>query len=67
MTKLIMLIFSEHFLYGSITLAGCQINQINVNFHLQKSLKFFDTNSADKIQSKNYEGGKIALAHANKG
>ena len=50
-----------------MSLAGCQINPIDVNFHLQKSLKFFDTNSADKIQSKNYEGGKIALAHANKG
>ena len=45
-----------------MSLAGCQINQIDVNFHLQKSLEIFDTNSADKIQS---QGGKIALPHAN--
>ena len=32
---------------------------------LQKSLDIFDTNSADKIQSQNYKGGKIALPHAN--
>ena len=65
-----MLIFSttlEQSLQDSMILARRQSNPINVNFHLQKSLKFFDTNSADKIQSKNYEGGKIALAHANKG
>ena len=48
-----------------MSLAGCQINPIDVNFHLQKSLKFFDTNSADKIQSQNYKGGKSALPHAN--
>ena len=45
--------------------AGCQINPINVNFHLQKSLEIFDTASADKIQSQNYKGGKSALPHAN--
>ena len=45
--------------------AGCQINPINVNFHLQKSLEIFDTNSADKIQSRNYKGDKIALPNAN--
>ncbi len=38
-----------------MSLAGCQINPIDVNFHLQKSLEIFDTNSADKIQSKNYK------------
>jgi hypothetical protein len=34
-----------------MSLAGWQINLIDVNFHLQKSLEIFDTNSADKIQS----------------
>ena len=47
-----------------MTLAGCQINPIDVNFHLQKSLEIFDTNSADKFQSQNYKGGKSALPHA---
>ena len=36
-----------------MSLAGWQINPIDVNFHLQKSLEVFDNNSADKIQSKN--------------
>ena len=35
-----------------MSLAGCQINPIDVNFHLQKSLKIVDKNSADKIWSK---------------
>ena len=48
-------------------LAGCQIIPIDLNFHLQKCLEIFDKNSADKIQSKNYEGGKSALHHANYG
>ena len=47
-----------------MSLAGCQINLIDVNFHLQKSLEIFDTNSADKIQSQIYKGGKSALPHA---
>ena len=38
-----------------MSLAGCQINPIDVNFHLQKSLEVFDKNSADKIQLKNYK------------
>ena len=46
-------------------LAGCQINPIDLNFHLQKGLELFDTKSADKIQSQNYKGGKSALPHAN--
>ena len=33
-------------------LAGCQINPIDFDFHLQKSLEFFDKNLADKIYSK---------------
>ena len=48
-----------------MSLAGRQINPIDVNFHLQISLEMFDENSADKIQSKNYKGGKSALPHAN--
>ena len=42
-----------------MSLAGCQINPIDVNFHLQKSLEIFDKNSADKIQSKKYKGIKV--------
>ena len=48
-----------------MSLAGCQINPIDVNFYLQESLEIFDTNSADKIQSQNYKGGKSALPHTN--
>ena len=35
-----------------MSLAGSQINPIDVNFHLQKSLEIFDKKSADKIWSK---------------
>ena len=42
-----------------MSLAGCQINRIDVNFHLQKSLEIFDTNLADKIQSQNYKEVKV--------
>ena len=35
-----------------MSLAGCQINLIDDNFHLQKSLEIFDENSAEKIWSK---------------
>ena len=48
-----------------MSLAVCQINPINVNFQLQKSLEIFDTNSADKIQFQIYKGRKSALPHAN--
>ena len=48
-----------------MSLPGCQINQIDVNFHLQKSLEIFDTNATEKTQSQNYKGGKSALPHAN--
>ena len=48
-----------------MSLAECQNNLVDVNFHLQKSLEIFDKNSADKFQSKNYKGGKSALSHAN--
>ena len=33
--------------------AGCQINPIDMNFHLQTSLEIFDKNSASKIRSNN--------------
>ena len=45
--------------------SGCQINLIDVNFHLQISLEIFDKNSADKIWSKKYKGVESALPHAN--
>ena len=48
-----------------MSLVGCQINPIDLNFHLQKCLEIFDKNLADKIQSKNYKGSKSALSHAN--
>ena len=35
-----------------MSLAGCQIKPIDVNFYLKKSLKIFVKNSADKIWSK---------------
>ena len=34
---------------------GCQINLIDFNFHLQKSLEIFHKNSADEIWSKNHK------------
>ena len=48
-----------------MSLEECQINTIDVNFHLQKSLEIFYINSAEKIQSQNYKGGKSALPRAN--
>ena len=38
-----------------MSLAGCQIIPIDLNFHLQKYLEIFDENLAVKIQSKNYK------------
>ena len=46
-------------------MAGFQINPIDVNFHLQKSLEISDKNSADKIWSKKDKGVESALPHAN--
>ena len=48
-----------------MSLAGCQIIPIDLNFHVQKCLEIYDKNSADKIQSKKYKGGISALPHAN--
>ena len=48
-----------------MSLAECQIILIDLNYHLQNYLEIFDKKSADKLQSKNYKGGKSALPHAN--
>ena len=48
-----------------MSLAGCQINLIDINFHLVKSLEIFDKNSADKIPSKKDKGAESALPRAN--
>ena len=48
-----------------MSLSGCQINPIDVNFHLQKSLEIFDKNSVDKMWSKKDKGVESALPHAN--
>ena len=48
-----------------MSLAGCQIIPVDLNFHLQKCLEIFDKNLTNKIQSKIYKGGKSALPHAN--
>ena len=43
-----------------MTLAVYQINPIDVNFHLQKSLEIFDKNSADKMWSKKEKEIKLS-------
>ena len=43
-----------------MSLEGYQINPIDVNFHLQKSLDIFDKNSADKIWSKKNKEWKLS-------
>ena len=48
-----------------MSLAGCQIIPIDLNFHLQNCLEIFDKNLADKIQSKIYKGGKSTKPHTN--
>ena len=48
-----------------MSLAGCQINPIGVNFHLQKSLETFDKNSAAKNLIQKGRGVESALPHAN--
>ena len=48
-----------------MSLPGCQINPIDVNFYLQNSLEIFDKDSADKIWSKKNKGVESALPHAN--
>ena len=48
-----------------MSLAGCQINPIDVNFQLQTFLEIFDKNSADKIRFKKDKRVESALPHAN--
>ena len=47
-----------------MSLAGCQINLIDVNFHLQKSLEIFDENSAKKNPTQKGQGDKGITRHA---
>ena len=42
-----------------MSLAGCQINPIDVNFNLQKSLEIFIKDWADKTWSKKDKGSKV--------
>ena len=44
----------------SMSLSECQINPIDVNFHLQKSLEIFGKNSADKVWSKKDKKIKVS-------
>jgi hypothetical protein len=44
-----------------INVFWCEINLIDVNFHLQKSLEIFDKNSADRIWSKKDEEIKVHI------
>ena len=46
-----------------MSLAGRQIESIDVNFHLHKSLEIFDKKSANKIWSN--KRVESALPHAN--
>ena len=48
-----------------MSLVECQINLIDVNFDLQKSLEIFEKNSAVKIWSKKDKGVENALPRAN--
>ena len=48
-----------------MSLAGCQIKPIDVNFHLQNSLEMFDKKSAAKNLIQKGQGVEIALPHAN--
>ena len=45
-------------------MAGCQINPIDVNFHLTKSFEIFDKNSAAKNPIQKGQGVESALPHA---
>ena len=48
-----------------MSLAGCQINLIYVNFYFQNFLEIIAKNSVDKIWSKKDKGVESALSHAN--
>ena len=43
---------------------GVKLTWLMSIFTSKKVWTFFDTNSADKIQSQNYKGGKSVLSHA---
>ena len=45
--------------------SGCQINPIDVNFHLQEIFEFFDKNSAAKNLIQKGQGVENALPYAN--
>ena len=49
------------FFFDSMSLAGFQINPVDVNFHLQKSLEFFDKKSAVKIWSRSKKDKEIKI------
>ena len=58
-----MLIFRApkgQLLLDSMSWPGCQNNQIDVNFYLQKSWEIFEKKSADKIWSKKDKGIKVS-------
>ena len=48
-----------------LRLAGCQINLIDVKFHLQKSLEIFDKKSANKNLIQKGQGVESALLYTN--
>ena len=50
---------------GTMSLSGCQIQPIDVNFHLQKSSEIFDKNQLPKSDSKRTRVVESALPHAN--
>ena len=50
-----------------MSLIGCQINPIDVNFYLQKSLEIFDKNSAAKDLNQKGQWVESALPHADYG
>ena len=48
-----------------MSLAECQIIPIDLNFHLQKCLEFFDKKSADKNLIQKGQGVESAMPHDN--
>ena len=51
---------------STISLAGYQINPIDVNFHLKRSLEIVDTKSEDKIWSKKDKEIKMSTLMPNR-
>ena len=50
-----------------MSLIGCQVNPIDVNFYLQKSLEIFNKHSAAKNLNQKRQEVESALPHANYG